>query len=147
MDLGPADVAWLAETTGLPVVVKGVLRADDARRCAEAGARAVWVSNHGGRQLDQAVATAGAWLRCAAAVPSGVQVYVDGGVRSGLHVMLAVALGADAAFVGRPMFHALAAGGERRRAAGPGGAGCELVESMRLAGCPTLADTRGIAPA
>ena len=52
-DLGPHDVGWLAERTGLPVVVKGVLRADDARRCVEAGAAAVWVSNHGGRQLDR----------------------------------------------------------------------------------------------
>ena len=98
MDLGPTDVAWLAETTGLPVVVKGVLRADDASRCADAGAGAVWISNHGGRQLDQSVATAGCVAAVRAAVPSGVQVYVDGGLRSGLHVMLAAALGADVAF-------------------------------------------------
>ena len=144
MDLGPDDVAWLAETTGLPVVVKGVLRADDARRCADAGAGAVWISNHGGRQLDQAVATAGCVAAVRAAVPSGVQVYVDGGLRSGLHVMLAVALGADAAFVGRPMFHALAAGGEQGARRALEELGAELVESMRLAGCPTLADTREI---
>ncbi len=145
MDLGPDDLSWLATTTGLPVVVKGVLRADDASRCAAAGASAVWISNHGGRQLDQVVATA----TCVAAVRSAVgratQVYVDGGVRSGLHVLLALALGADAAFVGRPLFHALAAGG----AAGVGRAlaelGTELVESMRLSGCPTLPDTAGIA--
>ena len=144
MDLGPADVAWLAETTGLPVVVKGVLRADDAKRCADAGASAVWVSNHGGRQLDQAVATAGCVAAVRSAAPDGVQVYVDGGVRSGLHMMLAVGLGADAGFVGRPMFHALAAGGEVgvRRALEE--MGVELVESMRLAGCPTLAETREI---
>ena len=144
MDLGPADVAWLAETTGLPVVVKGVLRADDARRCADAGAKAVWISNHGGRQLDQAVATAGCVAAVRAAVPGGVQVYVDGGLRSGLHVMLAAALGADAAFVGRPLFHALAAGGEDGARRALEDLGAELVESMRLAGCPTLTDTREI---
>ena len=57
-DLGPQDVEWLGRVSGLPVVVKGVLRADDARRCVDAGAAAVWVSNHGGRQLDQTAATA-----------------------------------------------------------------------------------------
>ena len=67
MDLGPADVRWLSDVTGLPVTVKGVLRADDARRCVDAGAAAVWVSNHGGRQLDQVVATA----HCVAQVRAG----------------------------------------------------------------------------
>ena len=145
MDLAPADVGWLARTTGLPVVVKGVLRADDAGLCADAGASAVWISNHGGRQLDQAVATAGCVAAVRSALPDNVQVYVDGGVRSGLHVMLATALGADAAFVGRPMFHALAAGGEDGARKALDELGVELVESMRLAGCPTLAETREIA--
>jgi 4-hydroxymandelate oxidase len=147
MDLGPVDVGWLAEVTGLPVVVKGVLRADDAERCAAAGAKAVWVSNHGGRQLDQVVATAGCVAAVRAATPDGVQVYVDGGVRSGLHVMLAVALGASAAFVGRPIFHALAAGGADGAQRALEELGAELVESMRLAGCPTLDATREIAAA
>jgi 4-hydroxymandelate oxidase len=145
MDLGPADVEWLATTTGLPVVVKGVLRPDDAARCVAAGASAVWVSNHGGRQLDQTVSTARSVAGARAAVGDSAQVYVDGGVRSGLHVMLAVALGADAAFVGRPMLHALAAGGGDGAGRAISELGAELVESMRLAGCPTLADTRGIA--
>jgi 4-hydroxymandelate oxidase len=145
MDLGPADIDWLAGTTGLPVVVKGVLRPDDAQRCVAGGARAVWVSNHGGRQLDQVVATAGCVAAVRDAVGAAAQVYVDGGVRSGLHVMLAVALGADAAFVGRPMFHALAAGGLDGAGRALAELGAELVESMRLAGCPTLDRTRGIA--
>lgn len=145
MDIGPDDITWLATETGLPVVVKGVLRADDARRCVQAGAAAVWVSNHGGRQLDQAVTTVSCVAAVRAAVGEGAQVYVDGGVRSGMHVMLAVALGADAVFVGRPLFHALAADG----ASGVGRAlaelAVELVEAMRLAGCPDLASTSGIA--
>ncbi len=145
MDLGPADVEWLAITTGLPVVVKGVLRADDARRCVSAGASAVWISNHGGRQLDQVVATATCIEAVRATVGGAAQVYVDGGVRSGMHVMLAVALGADAAFVGRPMFHALAAEGTEGASRALAELGTELGESMRLSGCPTLADTRGIA--
>ena len=74
-----------------------------------------------------------------------LEVYVDGGVRSGLHVMLAVALGADAAFVGRPMFYALAASGTHGAARALMELGSELVEAMRLCGCPSLTETRGIA--
>jgi 4-hydroxymandelate oxidase len=144
MDLGPADIGWLGEQTGLPVAVKGVLRPDDARLAVDAGAAAIWVSNHGGRQLDRVVATA----RCVApvrdAVGSDVEVYVDGGLRSGLDVMLASALGADAAFVGRPLFHALAAGGEHGVSRALDELGSELVESLRLAGCSSLAQTAGI---
>jgi 4-hydroxymandelate oxidase len=145
MDLGPADIAWLRATTALPVVVKGVLRPDDARACADAGAAAVWVSNHGGRQLDQTLATARCVSGVRAAVGEATEVYVDGGVRSGLHVLIALALGADAAFVGRPMFHALAAGGTSGVGRALAELGTELVEGLRLAGCPTIADTRGIA--
>lgn len=144
MDLGPADIAWLRETTGLPVVVKGVLRADDARRAVAGGAAAVWISNHGGRQLDQVVATARCVEGVRAALGPSAQVYVDGGIRSGLHVLLALALGADAAFVGRPLFHALAAGGADGVGRALAELRVELVESMRLAGVPSLADTRGI---
>jgi 4-hydroxymandelate oxidase len=145
MDLGPEDVAWLARVTGLPVAVKGVLRPDDARRCVEAGASAVWVSNHGGRQLDRVVATARCVAPVRAAVGAAAEVYVDGGVRSGLDVMVAAALGADAVFVGRPLFHALAAGGTEGVARALAELGSELVESLRLAGCSTVAQTSGIA--
>ncbi len=144
MDLGPADIGWLAGRTGLPVAVKGVLRGDDARRCVDAGAAAVWVSNHGGRQLDQVVATATCVPGVRAAVGDAAQVFVDGGVRSGLHVTAALGLGADAAFVGRPMFHALAAGGQPGAVRALAELGAEVVETMRLAGCPSLPETRGI---
>lgn len=145
MDLHPDDIGWLGALTGLPVAVKGVLRADDAERCVAAGARAVWISNHGGRQLDQVVATTACITPVRAAVGSQAQVYVDGGVRSGLHVLLALALGADAVFIGRPMFYALAAAGTAgvRRAVGE--LSDELVEAMRLAGCSTSAAVSGIA--
>jgi 4-hydroxymandelate oxidase len=92
-------------------VVKGVLRGDDARACVEAGARAVIVSNHGGRQLDGVVATADALAEVADAVGDDAEVYVDGGVRRGSDVLRALALGARAAFVGRPMSWALHEGG------------------------------------
>ena len=144
MDLGPADIGWLAETTGLPVVVKGVLRPEDARRCVAAGASAVWVSNHGGRQLDQVVATAHCVEAVRAAVGESAEVYVDGGIRSGLHAFIALALGADAAFVGRPLFYALAADGGRGVGRALDEYTDELVEAMRLAGCAHAEDTRGI---
>ncbi len=143
-DLGPADVEWLAGQTGLPVVAKGVLRPDDALRCVEAGAAAVWVSNHGGRQLDRAASTADCLPGVASAVGSAAQVYVDGGLRSGLDILAALALGADGVFLGRGPLLALAEGE-------PGVTRMhqhlrtELVEALRLAGCRRLSDTRDLA--
>lgn len=106
-----ADIAWLQELAGLPVVVKGVLRGDDARACLDAGAAGVIVSNHGGRQLDGAVATAHALAEVAEAVGRDAEVYVDGGVRTGVDVLRALALGARGVLVGRPLVWALAVGG------------------------------------
>jgi len=146
-DVTEADVAWLAETTGLPVVVKGVLRPDDARRCVAAGAAAVWVSNHGGRQLDRAVASATALPAVADEVGGEVEVYVDGGVRSGLDVLTALALGADAAFLGRTPLYALAAAGEGGVARLLHELAGELLEALRLAGCRDLRETRDLLPA
>lgn len=143
-DLGPEDVARLAALTGLPVVVKGVLRAEDARRCVDAGASAVWVSNHGGRQLDRTVATARCVASVRAAVGTGAEVFVDGGVRSGLDVVLAVGLGADGVFVGRPLFHALAAAGADGVARALEELRTEAEETLRLAGCATWDQTAGI---
>jgi 4-hydroxymandelate oxidase len=139
-DLVPADIGWLKQVTGLPVVVKGVLRADDALVCVEAGASAVWVSNHGGRQLDRSIATAEALPAVADAVGDAAEVYVDGGIRTGRDVLAALAMGARAAFVGRPALWALTTGGAAgvdamlRRLAG------ELEEAMTLSGCPAVAD-------
>ncbi len=124
-DLTPDTVGWLHEVTGLPVVVKGVLRGDDARDLAAAGAAAVHVSNHGGRQLDMAVATAEALPAVVAALAgTDAEVYVDGGIRRAEHVLAALALGARAVFLGRPVHWALAAGG----ASGEGG--CEGVTEL-----------------
>lgn len=134
-DLGPQDVHWLAESTGLPVVVKGVLRPEDARRCVDAGASAVWVSNHGGRQLDQSAATADCLAAVVAEIGQEAEVYVDGGVRNSRHALAALALGARAVFLGRPVLYALALDGENgvRRLL------TELAEDLeadlRVAGC------------
>jgi 4-hydroxymandelate oxidase len=105
-----ADIGWLSDISGLPVVIKGVLRADDAAACLAAGAAAVIVSNHGGRQLDQALPTALA-LPAVLAAAAGRPVYVDGGVRTAEHVLAGLALGAQLVFVGRPVLWALACGG------------------------------------
>ncbi|MBX3202136.1 MAG: alpha-hydroxy-acid oxidizing protein [Labilithrix sp.] len=135
-------VAIAAQAAPLPVVVKGIARADDARRALDHGARAVWVSNHGGRQLDLAPATIDALAEVVRAVGDRCEVYVDGGVRSGTHALVALALGARAVFVGRPVLWGLAAAG----AEGVSGVLTllrdELVRAMQLAGCPDLESTR-----
>ena len=102
----------LHETTRLPIVVKGILTAADARRAVDYGARAVIVSNHGGRQLDRAPASLSALPEVVAAVGGGTEVYLDGGVRRGSDILIALALGARAVGVGRPVLWALGAGGE-----------------------------------
>jgi isopentenyl diphosphate isomerase/L-lactate dehydrogenase-like FMN-dependent dehydrogenase len=137
-DLGFDDLDWLCRSTRLPVVVKGVCRGDDARRAAELGARALVVSNHGGRQLDTAPATCEALPHVVEAAGDLCEIYVDGGIRRGSDVLKAVALGARAALVGRPVLWGLSVAGEEgalqvleilRR---------ELDEAMLLCGCSKL---------
>jgi 4-hydroxymandelate oxidase len=128
------DVARFGELSGLPVVVKGVLRGDDALRCVEAGAAAVWVSTHGGRQADPVVASADALPEVVAAVGDRVEVYADGGIRSGSDVLTALALGARAVFVGRPVIWGLATGGADGVARVLGGLSEQLAHTMVLCG-------------
>jgi 4-hydroxymandelate oxidase len=104
-------IAELAAASGLPVLVKGVLRGDDATRCLHEGAAGVVVSNHGGRQLDRSVPSAVALPEVVRAVGGAAPVLVDSGIRSGLDALVALALGADAVLVGRPVLWALASGG------------------------------------
>lgn len=105
------ELAEIAGWSGLPVVIKGILHPDDARLAVEHGAAAVWVSNHGGRQLDRVPTGIDALSSVVEAVGARAEVYVDGGVRRGTDVATALALGARAVFVGRPVMWALAAGG------------------------------------
>lgn len=139
-DVGPRDLERLAETSGLPVVVKGVLSAQAARDCVSAGASAVVVSTHGGRQLDGVVPTPMALPAVAEAVGDEVEVYVDGGVRTGSHVIKALALGARAVLVGRPVLWALAIDGSGGVRALLDELTAEVQEALVLAGCRSCAD-------
>jgi isopentenyl diphosphate isomerase/L-lactate dehydrogenase-like FMN-dependent dehydrogenase len=105
------DLEWLVSQTSLPVIVKGLVRADDARHAVEAGARGLVVSNHGGRQLDYAIASLDALPEVVEAVRGKVPVLLDGGVRRGTDVLKALCLGASGVLIGRPYLYALAVGG------------------------------------
>ena len=119
------DLGWLRGLSPLPVVLKGVLRADDARRAADEGAAAVVVSNHGGRQLDGAVASLDALPAVADAAGDRLEVLMDGGIRRGTDVLIALALGARAVLIGRPVLWGLAVGVRRARR------GCWLCSATR----------------
>jgi 4-hydroxymandelate oxidase len=110
--LVPKDIAWVREVSGLPVIVKGIVRGDDAKRAVEHGAAAIVVSNHGGRQLDTSIPSIMALPDVVDAVGGQAEVYVDGGVRRGTDVIKAIALGARAVMIGRPVLWGLAIDGE-----------------------------------
>ncbi len=134
------DVAWLRTQTRLPMWLKGVLHPTDARLAQSLGVAGLMVSNHGGRTLDGAPPTARALPLVRAAVGQALPLIVDGGLRRGTDVLKAIALGANAVMIGRPVVHALATGGA------PGVARMirllrdELEMAMALTGCRTLAD-------
>jgi isopentenyl diphosphate isomerase/L-lactate dehydrogenase-like FMN-dependent dehydrogenase len=107
------DVTWLRELVDLPLLVKGVLAAEDAVRARDAGIDGVIVSNHGGRQVDGAVAALDAYVEVREALGDEATVLVDGGIRTGADVLKAMALGADAVLVGRPYAYGLAVGGQQ----------------------------------
>ncbi len=106
------DLGWLREQTSLPILVKGVLTGDDAMRARAAGVDGVIVSNHGGRQVDGAVAALDALVEVRAALGGDATVLMDSGIRTGADVLKAMALGADAVLLGRPYAYALAVGGQ-----------------------------------
>ncbi|MEA2219888.1 MAG: 4-hydroxymandelate oxidase [Solirubrobacteraceae bacterium] len=137
------DVAWIRDASGLPVIVKGVLCAEDADAALDAGADAIVVSNHGGRQVDGCVPTAVALREVAAAVAGRAPVLVDGAIRDGADVLRALALGADAVLVGRPYAWGLATGGEAGVRRVLDAFADDLRRTLALAGCPTLAAIDG----
>ena len=139
-DLGCDDLDWLCGCTRLPVIVKGLCRGDDARRSVEHGAKAVVVSNHGGRQLDTAPATCEVLPTVVEAVADGCEVYVDGGIRRGSDVLKAIALGARAVLVGRPILWGLCVDGEQGATQVLEILRRELDEAMLLCGCTRLKD-------
>ena len=107
------DLEWLRSVAGVPVIVKGVLSAEDGRRAVERGADGVIVSNHGGRNLDTVPATIDALPRVVEAVAGRIPVMLDSGIRRGTDVLMALALGAKAVFIGRPYVYGLAVGGAK----------------------------------
>jgi len=132
-------IAWLRSITSLPVLVKGVVRADDAVRAVEHGAAGIVVSNHGGRQLDASPATIDVLPRIADAVAGRAEILLDGGVRRGTDVVKALALGARCVLVGRPVLWGLAAGGRAGVAAALATLHRELDLAFALCGCPNVA--------
>ena len=134
------DVGWLHGLTGLPVVVKGVLRGDDAVTCVDAGAAGIVVSTHGGRCLTQSTTSAEALPEVVAAVGDRTEVYVDSGLRTPEHVAAALCLGARAVFLGRPVMWALASGGDSRVEDLLEGFDTQLLRVLRSLGVGSLAD-------
>ncbi|HTR54626.1 MAG TPA: alpha-hydroxy acid oxidase [Kofleriaceae bacterium] len=132
-------IGWLRALTKLPVLVKGIVRADDAARAVAAGASGVVVSNHGGRQLDASPATIDVLAGIADAVAGRAEILMDGGVRRGSDVVKALALGARAVLVGRPILWGLAAAGRDGVAGALAVLRRELDIAMALCGCPTVA--------
>jgi 4-hydroxymandelate oxidase len=107
------DLEWLRSVAGVPVILKGVLSAEDGRLAVSCGADGVIVSNHGGRNLDTVPATIDALPRVVEAVAGRIPVMLDSGIRRGTDVLMALALGAKAVFIGRPYIYGLAAGGAK----------------------------------
>ncbi|KAJ9072084.1 Hydroxyacid oxidase 1, variant 2 [Entomophthora muscae] len=112
-DLTWDDIAWLKAASKLPIILKGVLTAEDAKLAVKSGASAIIVSNHGGRQLDYAPATIEVLSEIVSAVNGEIEVYLDGGIREGTDVIKALAIGAKAVFVGRPIVWGLSCEGEK----------------------------------
>jgi 4-hydroxymandelate oxidase len=132
------DLEWLVRRTPLDVVVKGILRGDDAQRCINAGAKGIIVSNHGGRHLDTTVTSAEALPEIAAAVGTRAEIYVDGGIRRGTDVVKALALGARAVLIGRPVLWGLATNGADGVRAVLDHLRAELIRAMALCGTAKL---------
>ncbi len=134
------DVDWLKSISPLPLVVKGIMTAEDAVLAVDHGIAGIVVSNHGGRQLDSTLGSLDALPEVVAAVRGRIEVYLDGGIRRGTDVLKALALGAKAVFVGRPVLWGLALGGADGVRAVLDELRTELDTAMALAGCATLKD-------
>lgn len=138
--LTTADIQFIKTLTGLPVIVKGVLRPDDADRFIRAGANAIQVSNHGGRQIDGVPASITALPPIVKAVNKRVPVILDGGIRRGIDIIRAIAMGADAVAVGRPMLYGLGLGGAQGVESVINFLNADLKSTMLLSGAAKLAD-------
>jgi 4-hydroxymandelate oxidase len=134
------DLKWIrAAADGLPLLLKGIVRGDDAEHALDLGVDGIWVSNHGGRQLDGTIATLDALADIARAVAGKCAIVLDGGIRRGTDIIKALALGADAVAIGRPQMYGLAAGGAQGVQRVVELLRAELDLAMALAGAPSLA--------
>jgi isopentenyl diphosphate isomerase/L-lactate dehydrogenase-like FMN-dependent dehydrogenase len=133
-----ADLGWIRQHWGGPIVVKGVLTGDDARRAIDEGAAAVVVSNHGGRQLDCVPASLRALPEVVKAVDGQVEVFMDGGIRRGTDIVKAICLGARAVLCGRAYAYGLAAAGEAGVARAIEILRTDVERTLRLLGCPSI---------
>jgi L-lactate dehydrogenase (cytochrome) len=139
------DLDWIRQEWDRPIIIKGVLDEEDAREAVRCGAQGIIVSNHGGRQLDGVRSSIAALPEIADAVGGEIEVYLDGGVRSGLDVLKALSLGAKACFIGRAWAYALGAGGGRAVAHLLQTLRAELEVAMVLTGCRSVREAgRGL---
>ncbi len=134
------DAAWLAEQWDGPFVIKGLQTADDARRAVDAGASAIMISNHGGRQLESAPAPVDCIVPMREEVGDSLELIVDGGVRRGTHIIKALALGANACSTGRGYLYGLSAGGQKGVERALELYRSELLRDMALMGCTKISD-------
>lgn len=132
------DMRWIREAWSGPIVIKGVLTGDDARRAIDEGAAAISVSNHGGRQLDCVQASIQALPEVVAAVNGQIEVWMDGGVRRGTDVVKALCLGAQAVLIGRAYAYGLAAGGPAGVSKAIEILRSEIDRTLKLLGCPSV---------
>lgn len=140
--IGPEDVKRIKQESGLPVIIKGVMCAEDAEIAIKSGADGVYVTNHGGREVDGSPATIDVLPEVVKAVNHRVPVIFDSGVRRGSHVFKALALGADLVAVGRPYLYGLALGGAKGVESVIDQLNNELKINMQLTGCKTIADVK-----
>ncbi|XGW05022.1 hypothetical protein V3C99_015866 [Haemonchus contortus] len=135
-------IDWLLRTTKLPIIIKGVMRGDDAEEAVRRGVHGIIVSNHGGRQMDSALATIEALGEVTRSVKGRVPVFIDGGFRNGRDVFKAIALGASGVFVGRPILWGLSVEGAKGVTEVIRMLQTEFAHTMQLAGCKSIEEIR-----
>ena len=135
-----SDLKWIQKAWGGPIVIKGVHTADDARRAVDAGAKALVVSNHGGRQLDNVAPTLRILPEVVASVGDHIEVLLDGGIRRGSDIVKALCLGARAVLVGRAYAYGLGAAGGAGVARAIEILRADLIRTLKLLGCPSVVD-------
>lgn len=137
-DLSWDDITWLRTITKLPIVLKGILHEEDARKALDSGIDGIIVSNHGGRQIDQVFSSLDALRQIKKILPSSYPLLFDSGIRSGTDIFIALALGAKAIGIGRPYVYALALKGHVGVETLVQNLASELMITMSLCGCKSI---------